>query len=628
MGFIIPGKSDEISNKAAKTNEDEKSSPKILEFLETVADIKQDKDIEIKAHLMKDLPKKEHLQLRPEKDKPQNENSEDPKIQKRQSFISDFAALEKTYKILGLSKDPPKSDEIKAPVKKRHNSEGKVKNKDKAKANRKSAVFSDAEPLEVKESPPPIDVKIDALDKGQAITKRSFFQDLINEKKGFVKKEPQLLGPQIRKKGSLVNAFEQNPDEETDMKRKSATKEDMRVDTQKFNAFLNKFESKDQRADAKAQMIKITKQQKEFERQKQIKQEQKNMAKLEEQEYRRKEQEQREIQAAAEEERLIQEENKIMKLKEEEEIRRLEEEEIEEKATKEAAEKKKKKEEEIYNPEDAPKLGLGIVDYNDVKSRFEKKKNADVPEITSPIKPLRINKLMNNPFLETTKPEEKPLNREVKVNKLMKSSFIQQLEKRGSMVEDYDKPKQKPPLKKEDTKQKKVSTDANIKFESKKEKKISQDNGKTEDNKNDLRLEVRVSKSIEGQNPKKKISKANKFGSTMSLQKIFIDGPKEFLRSSKEKLYKLSKETLCEFNEQFEEPISPDQKPSRNDMQNYLLPHVLFDGKDVIKKEKVTKNEDDDIEKYLDKEYKAKIDQYCSLLEEEKPQKKKKKKKL
>merc|ERR1712106_769734 len=332
--------------------------------------------------------------------------------------------------------------------------------------------------------------------------------------------------------------------EENDMKRKSATKEDMRVDTQKFNAFLNKFESKDQRAEAKAQMIKITKQQKEFVRQKQIKEEQKNMAKLQEQEYRRKEQEQREIQAAAEEERKIQEENKIMKLKEE----------IEEKATKEAAEKKKvmkkkkkpKKEEETYNPEDAPKLGLGIVDYNDVKSRFERKKNADVPEITSPIKPLRINKLMNNPFLETTKPEEKPLNREVKVNKLMKSSFIQQLEKRGSMVEDYDKPKQKPPIKKEDTKQKKVSTDANIKFESKKEKKISQDNGNTEDNKNDLRLEVRVSKSIEGQNPKKKISKANKFGSTMSLQKIFIDGPKEFLRSSKEKLYKLSKETLCE----------------------------------------------------------------------------------
>ena len=236
---------------------------------------------------------------------------------------------------------------------------------------------------------------------------------------------------------------------------------------------------------------------------------------------------------------------------------------------------------------------------------------------------------MNNPFLEARKPEEKPLSREVKVNKLMKNSFIQQLEKRGSLVEDYQKPKDKPVIMKEESKMKKISSDANIiKFESKKEKKTSQDNGNTEDSTNERRSEVRVSKSIEGQNPKKKSSKRNIFGSTMSLNKIFIAGLNEFSRSSKEKLYKLSKETLCEFNEQFEEPCSEEQKPSRNDMQNYLLSHVLFDGKDVVKKEKINKKEEDDIEKYLDKEYKAKIDEYCILLQDEKPQKKKTKKKL
>merc|ERR1712029_8311 len=136
-----------------------------------------------------------------------------------------------------------------------------------------------------------------------------------------------------------------------------------------------------------------------------------------------------------------------------------------------------------------------------------------------------------------------------------------------------------------------------------------------------------VSRSIEGPAPQSKSAKEKKSGSTMSLQKIFIDGPKEFLRSSKEKLYKLSKETLCELNEPLDVSNPTENKPTRNDMQNYLLSHVLFDGKDVIKKEKVNKKEEDDIEKYLDKEYKAKIDQYCSLLEEEKPQKKKKKKK-
>jgi len=66
-------------------------------------------------------------------------------------------------------------------------------------------------------------------------------------------------------------------------------------------------------------------------------------------------------------------------------------------------------------------------------------------------------------------------------------------------------------------------------------------------------------------------------------------------------------------------------------MQNYLLSHVLFDGKEVAKKEKPpTKQEEiediDDIENYLDDEYRAKIEQYCALLDDDKPKKKKKKK--
>merc|ERR1712226_1466649 len=82
--------------------------------------------------------------------------------------------------------------------------------------------------------------------------------------------------------------------------------------------------------------------------------------------------------------------------------------------------------------------------------------------------------------------------------------------------------------------------------------------------------------------------KRKKSGSTLSLQKIFIDGPKEFFKSSKEKLYKMSKETLNEVSEPMDkaEPTSSDKKPSRTEMQNYLLSHVLFDGKEVAKKEK------------------------------------------
>merc|ERR1712198_822388 len=158
---------------------------------------------EQKAQTKKDSENKGEILQKSEKEKVKPESEKESKSgNKRQSFISDFAALEKTYKILGLSKDPPKEEDTKAPVKKRHNSEGKTK-------NRKSTVLSDAEPLNTKEDSPPKEVKIDALDKGRAIAKRSFFQDLINEKKGVVKKDSELLGPQLRKKGSLTNAFEQ-----------------------------------------------------------------------------------------------------------------------------------------------------------------------------------------------------------------------------------------------------------------------------------------------------------------------------------------------------------------------------------------------------------------------------------
>ena len=63
------------------------------------------------------------------------------------------------------------------------------------------------------------------------------------------------------------------------------------------------------------------------------------------------------------------------------------------------------------------------------------------------------------------------------------------------------------------------------------------------------------------------------------------------------------------------EPVEP--KLSKSEMQNYLLSHVLFDGKEVNKKEKKEKpiQEEDEIDQYLDQEYKDKINQYCTLLE-------------
>ena len=93
-----------------------------------------------------------------EADPEKTEKDVEQKGSKRQSFISDFAALEKTYKILGMSVPKEQTaavDEEPTVVKKRHNSEGKVKNKDKAK--RKSAVINTKEkkPVEVEPAKKP-----------------------------------------------------------------------------------------------------------------------------------------------------------------------------------------------------------------------------------------------------------------------------------------------------------------------------------------------------------------------------------------------------------------------------------------------------------------------------------------
>jgi len=227
----------------------------------------------------------------------------------------------------------------------------KIKNKDKIQ--RKSSVFSEPEIDQKIDSnqtvPNQINVEINALDKGRANAKKNFFQNLINEKKGLVTKEPELLAaPQLRvKRDSLTNSTEANSE-----KRRSFIKEEIRTDTKKFNSFLDKFENKEQRAEAKAQMIKITNQQKEFEKQKlQREQHKLEQEKLEQEKKAKAEQErvERELQVALEEEAQIQ------RIREEEETelryRQLEEEEKEAQKTKSIRKKKRQKKEEISSNE-------------------------------------------------------------------------------------------------------------------------------------------------------------------------------------------------------------------------------------------------------------------------------------
>merc|ERR1712083_371869 len=307
---------------------------------------------------------------------------------KRQSFISDFAALEKTYKILGISKGPDQSgaeENKKMTTKKRHNSEGKIKNKDKVKAKRKSMVSSEVESNDPKEEPPN-EPKVDKIPKIQNEAKKNFFQEQINRNKGLVKDEKELLGPRVRKKGSLVNAFEQNLTESDKMKRQSQINDEVKVDASKFNSFLDKFESKDGREEAKAQMIKITNRQKEFEKQKKLKEKQRSEK---EEELQRKQE--RELQAALQEEmleqqrleeeeekariRAVEEEEKMAKIKAvEEEFSKLEREEDEAAKKKKASKKKKKPKKNETEADPGPKLNLMAGDVTNTRSMFERSK--------------------------------------------------------------------------------------------------------------------------------------------------------------------------------------------------------------------------------------------------------------
>ncbi len=144
---------------------------------------------------------------------------EDKPKTKRSSVISDFSALEKTCRLLGLTKEPAYiPEDIDIVEKKRHSSEGKQK-----KSKKKAAAKAEANTKEEEKAKP----KIDVVDKGLNEQKRNFFQELINQKKGLVKAEPAPLRSQKKRKTDLVAAFEEKTSGEN--KRNSMIKEDVKV---------------------------------------------------------------------------------------------------------------------------------------------------------------------------------------------------------------------------------------------------------------------------------------------------------------------------------------------------------------------------------------------------------------
>merc|ERR1712203_382650 len=122
--------------------------------------------------------------------------------------------------------------------------------------------------------------------------------------------------------------------------------------------------------------------------------------------------------------------------------------------------------------------------------------------------------------------------------------------------------------------------------------------------------------------------------------KAFIRLSVEKLSNSKEKISKASKEKLSEAHNHNDDKITMNKKPSKNDMQSYLISKVLFDDKkpvSVVKQnESIQENIDDDMsdgkEVVLDADYVKDMEKYLMFLDEDystvgKKKKKKTKKK-
>ena len=378
---------------------------------------------------------------------------------------------------------------------------------------------------------------------------------------------------------------------------------------------MNKFEDEETRAEAKLKLAKLTAQQKKFEeRKRQLEEELERRRQTEEENQRLIDMQLQE--QILEQQRIQQEEEMLLQQYEQQQslddvdMNVQQDETLLEnvpKKAKKAKKKKKKVKEDQLEESLVPQLKLGFVGFSENKSMFESLRHQD--DNDSQIRQVKVNKLDTSSIFQ--KNVQQKVNKEapIKVNKLKKNSFIQQLEKNSNA---------------EPVIQRKVIPESNskkseIRFESKK-RSVNETKDEAIEEPAMLRPKVRGSKSIENPlNPKCK-----KTSSTLSL---IFDNTKEFFRNSKEKLFRLSKEALNEIDQIRNEP--KEEKLSASDMQNYLLKHVLFDNtekpqkkakkvKEKTKKKSDKTNKKLEEDEYLDKDYKEKIEQYCSLVEDTK----------
>ena len=439
--------------------------------------------------------------------------------------------------------------------------------------------------------------------RGTCSSIKGMFEENIAVKKG-LKPDPTLLqeksnAPCLKYGSNVKNNADhllkqlqgQTPQPVVDAKKK----EYIPVDKKIFNQFLSKFEDDEARQFAKDEMLKLTSRQRQYLSKDaptwSRKQEERKRKELEEEA--RRIQEQLDIQILEEEmqrQREAEEADKQLRLQQEEKLRKEQEE-----ATKLAAaaasltnKPKKKKKKKKAEGESGQLPTLVSTTCSDLKKKFDIKKNQQPEEKNDePMVKPRARRLIYNPFERKSESEE---NATVKRREFpeVKQNRISDIKKRYSqLMGTSDVPQ-------EESKQSKKGVDQVDKKLVANE--VQYENKQSRDNNSNL---------------KKK-----------SLLRLSI----EKLNASKEKLIKHSKEKLNELSEGKEPP-----KPSKNDMQNYLITQVLFDGKKPAattpKEELVIEDFDDGEEVALDEEYVKEMEKYLWFLEDKGKKKKKKKQK-
>ena len=491
------------------------------------------------------------------------------------------------------------------------------------------------------------DMFCDLYTKGNCNNIKNIFEQNIAVKKGFIPDptltmtkdilaQPDLLvvkPDKVKTNASkLAKQFDQNSSERNGSLR---SKEYIPINKKSFTHFLDKFEDDRSRQAAKAQLQQLTKEQKQYlsaeapswlkkqeDKQKKAIERQEKLLKDEEEKIFLQQEKQRseyELQ-----QRLEHEAEEKRKQREIEELQeRIESEKKELLASKKAAIKAKKEAKRkskigLSPPKELPKIVSSTC--NDLKKKFDVKKGGksfqdttkeDGQRLGGPV----VRKIINNPFEKSFDKGE--CDNVVKRREFpaLKQNRIGDIKKRytmfmtgGSILDDESHESVKD-----------AQSQAHI--EPNGDAKSNQENLET----HSMELEKMQEKT------KKNILSPESFLKT----KAFLRMSAEKLTNSKEKLAKASKEKLQEVNGVESGTGTISRKPSKHDMQNYLISKVLFDDSkkplSVVKQtdivESPSEKTSDAEDAVLDEEYVKEMQQYLMFIDDDYSTAKKKKKK-